>query len=33
MAPGIEKESNKSKLLLLLQEKSMLAVEKEKMNI
>lgn len=33
MAPGIEKEFNKSKLLLLLQEKSMLTVEKEKMNI
>ena len=31
--PGIKKEFNKSKLLLLLHEECMLIVEKEKMNI
>lgn len=33
MVPGVEREFNKSKLLLLLREESMLTVEKEKMNI
>lgn len=33
MVPGIDREFHKSKLLLLLQEESMLTVEKEKMNI